>query len=181
MYLYPTRQPEMNPETYSTIVSPYHYNNRSFNASPPRRSRDNSFENRPAASGQRSSQLLQDPSTVVSANSTNTSTANNNNSTNSNGSYFTWLVFLQEKWVPFDFQNQGRLEQTLSLGGTFVDIEDSHFPSVKRVRVFPRANYLSYLGIKYRLSRVLQPDAWMDHGEQAQSWEGRITAQPDGW
>lgn len=175
MYLYPTRQPEMNPETYSTIVSPYHYNNRSFNASPPRRSRDNSFQH---DAGQRPHQLqrLQDPSTVVSANPTNNPSANN-----SNGSYFTWLVFLQEKWVPFDFQNQGRLEQTLSLGGTFVDIEDSHFPSVKRVRVFPRANYLSYLGIKYRLSRVLQPDAWMDHDEQAQSWEGRITAQPDGW
>ncbi|KAJ2956941.1 hypothetical protein NQZ79_g7296 [Umbelopsis isabellina] len=170
MYLYPTRQPEMNPETYAAIVSPYHYNNPSFNTNPPRHSsRDNGYQD---ITGQ---QTLQDPSTVNSAN-------NNAPSTNgSSGSYFTWLVFLQEKWVPFDFQNQGRLEQTLSLGGTFVDIEDSHFPSVKRVRVFPRSNYLSYLGIKYRLSRVLQPDAWMDHDEQAQSWEGRITAQPDGW
>lgn len=171
MYLYPTRQPEMNPETYGAIVSPYHYNNPSFNTNPPRHSnRDNGYQD--IITGP---QTLQDPSTVNSAN-------NNAPSTNgSSASYFTWLVFLQEKWVPFDFQNQGRLEQTLSLGGTFVDIEDSHFPSVKRVRVFPRSNYLSYLGIKYRLSRVLQPDAWMDHDEQAQSWEGRITAQPDGW
>jgi hypothetical protein len=181
MYLYPTRQPEMNPDTYSSIVSPYHYNNRSFNASPPQHSID-------APSQQSSSggpHRLQDPATVVTNMATNLATSTtgstNNPSSASNGSYFTWLVFLQEKWVPFDFQNQGRLEQTLSLGGTFVDIEDSHFPSVKRVRVFPRANYLSYLGIKYRLSRVLQPDAWMDHDEQAQSWEGRITTQPDGW
>ncbi|KAI8334297.1 hypothetical protein BC941DRAFT_432613 [Chlamydoabsidia padenii] len=66
------------------------------------------------------------------------------------------------KWVPFDANNQGKLEQTLHLGGTFVDIEDSNFPKVKRVRVFPKSNYLSYLGVKYRLSRVMQPDAWSD-------------------
>jgi hypothetical protein len=177
MYLYPTRQPEMNPDTYSSIVSPYHYNNRSFNASPPRRSRDTALQ--PSASG--GLHRLEDPATAAANAAASTASSTNGTSSTNNGSYFTWLVFLQEKWVPFDFQNQGRLEQTLSLGGTFVDIEDSHFPSVKRVRVFPRANYLSYLGIKYRLSRVLQPDAWMDHDEQAQSWEGRITAQPDGW
>ncbi|KAI8376039.1 uncharacterized protein BYT42DRAFT_573207 [Radiomyces spectabilis] len=73
---------------------------------------------------------------------------------------FTWLVFMQTKWVPFDAKNQWKLEQTLSLGGTFVDIQDSHFPGVNRVRVFPKTNYLSYLGVKYRLSRVMQPDAW---------------------
>ncbi|KAI8147609.1 hypothetical protein BJV82DRAFT_596202 [Fennellomyces sp. T-0311] len=78
-------------------------------------------------------------------------------------SYFTWLVFLNEKWVPFDPPNQTKLEQTLTLGGTFVDVSDSHFPNVKRVRVFPKNNYLSYLGVKYRLSRIMQPDAWLDH------------------
>ncbi|KAG0175587.1 hypothetical protein DFQ29_007089 [Apophysomyces sp. BC1021] len=76
--------------------------------------------------------------------------------------YFTWLVFLNEKWVPFDLPNQTKLEQTLGIEGTFVDINDSHFPGVKRVRVFPRSNYLSYLGLKYRLSRIMQPDAWLD-------------------
>ncbi|OBZ83094.1 hypothetical protein A0J61_08859 [Choanephora cucurbitarum] len=70
---------------------------------------------------------------------------------------FTWLVFINAKWVPFANLNQHKLEQTLGLGGTFVDIEDSLFPGVKRVRVFPKANYLSYLGVKYRLSRVMQP------------------------
>lgn len=70
---------------------------------------------------------------------------------------FTWLVFINAKWVPFASSNQHKLEQTLGLGGTFVDIQDQLFPSVKRVRVFPKANYLSYLGVKYRLSRVMQP------------------------
>ncbi|KAI7896746.1 uncharacterized protein EV154DRAFT_403743, partial [Mucor mucedo] len=76
---------------------------------------------------------------------------------------FTWLVFMNEKWVPFDIVNQTKLEQTLTVGGTFVDITDCHFPDVKRVRVFPRNNYLSYLGVKYRLSRIMQPDAYLDH------------------
>ncbi|KAI8883272.1 hypothetical protein K501DRAFT_123586, partial [Backusella circina FSU 941] len=69
----------------------------------------------------------------------------------------TWLVFMGNKWIPFDSANQHKLEQTLGLGGTFVDIEDKLFPAVKRVRVFPKSNYLSYLGVKYRLSRVMQP------------------------
>ncbi|KAI8339119.1 hypothetical protein BC941DRAFT_422133 [Chlamydoabsidia padenii] len=73
---------------------------------------------------------------------------------------YTWLVFKDEQWKPFDRENQIKLEQTLSVDGTFVDICDSLFTGVKRVRVFPRNNYLSYLGLKYRLSRVLQPDAW---------------------
>ncbi|KAI9022886.1 hypothetical protein CLU79DRAFT_751145 [Phycomyces nitens] len=75
----------------------------------------------------------------------------------------TWLIFKDEKWVPFDVPNQAKLEHTLSLGGTFVDITDSNFPNVKRVRVFPKSSYLSYLGVKYRLSRIMQPDAWLDH------------------
>ncbi|ORZ21184.1 hypothetical protein BCR42DRAFT_407011 [Absidia repens] len=73
---------------------------------------------------------------------------------------YTWLVFKEERWQPFDPCNQFILEETLSVDGTFVDICDSLFPGVKRVRVFPRKNYLSYLGLKYRMSRVLQPDAW---------------------
>ncbi|KAI8640569.1 hypothetical protein BD408DRAFT_419523 [Parasitella parasitica] len=76
---------------------------------------------------------------------------------------FTWLVFMSGKWVPFDALNQTKLEQTLTMEGTFVDINDSHFPDVKKVRVFPKSNYLSYLGIKYRLSRIMQPDAYLDH------------------
>ncbi|KAF7721647.1 hypothetical protein EC973_004345 [Apophysomyces ossiformis] len=91
-------------------------------------------------------------------------------STRKTTAYFTWLVFMHAKWVPFDAANQSKLEQTLNLGGTFVDIQDSHFPDVKRVRVFPKSNYLSYLGVKYRLSRVMQPDAWIDppdHDESA--------------
>lgn len=79
--------------------------------------------------------------------------------------YYTWLVFLLEKWIPFDAPNQRKVEQTLNLGGTFVDIQDSHFPAVKRVRVFPKSNYLSYLGVKYRLSRILETDPGMDHQE----------------
>lgn len=87
-----------------------------------------------------------------------------NSSSHSNNTWnFTWLVFMNEKWVPFDMVNQTKLEQTLTVGGTFVDITDSHFPAVKRVRVFPRNNYLSYLGVKYRLSRIMQPDAYLDH------------------
>ncbi|CDH55195.1 hypothetical protein RO3G_06996 [Lichtheimia corymbifera JMRC:FSU:9682] len=89
-------------------------------------------------------------------------------------SYFTWLVFLEEKWVPFDAINQTKLEQTLTLGGTFVDVTDSHFPNVKRVRVFPKNNYLSYLGVKYRLSRIMQPDAWLDHDAEREARESTI-------
>ncbi|KAI9280225.1 hypothetical protein BC943DRAFT_256524, partial [Umbelopsis sp. AD052] len=84
---------------------------------------------------------------------------------NHTSAYFTWLVFLLEKWIPFDAANQRKVEQTLNLGGTFVDIQDSHFPAVKRVRVFPKSNYLSYLGVKYRLSRIIETDPGMDHQE----------------
>ncbi|KAI8062188.1 hypothetical protein BC940DRAFT_322365 [Gongronella butleri] len=76
----------------------------------------------------------------------------------------TWLVFQNSTWVPLDHENQMKLEQTLHLGGTFVDIRDSHFPGVNRVRIFPKSNYLSYLGLKYRLSQVLQPAADLMEG-----------------
>ncbi|KAG0184839.1 hypothetical protein DFQ28_010358, partial [Apophysomyces sp. BC1034] len=99
------------------------------------------------------------PTIVTNVSTTPTTTSSTGNRTCN----FTWLVFMNEKWVPFDVPNQAKLEQTLSLGGTFVDINDSHFPDVKRVRVFPKNNYLSYLGVKYRLSRIMQPDAWLDH------------------
>lgn len=75
--------------------------------------------------------------------------------------YCTWLVFMNNKWVPFDTPNQYKLDHTLGLQGTFVDIQDSHFPSVKKVRVFPKSNHLSYLGLKYRISKVMQTDAWI--------------------
>ncbi|CAO3631523.1 unnamed protein product [Cunninghamella echinulata] len=87
---------------------------------------------------------------------------NSNNNNRQKPRYYTWLVFQHSTWVPFDSQNQQKLEQTHNLGGTFVDIEDSHFPDVKRVRIFPKSNYLSYLGVKYRLSRLQEPDAWLD-------------------
>ncbi|KAI9018752.1 hypothetical protein CLU79DRAFT_760227 [Phycomyces nitens] len=90
-----------------------------------------------------------------------------NNPYHSSNNYFTWLVFLDARWVPFNPINQHKLEQTLNVGGTFIDIHDSNFPNVRRVRVFPKANYLSYLGVKYRLSRVMQPDAWGDIHDHA--------------
>ncbi|KAI8337872.1 hypothetical protein BC941DRAFT_27389 [Chlamydoabsidia padenii] len=106
---------------------------------------------------QQSLPQLGKPSHSLSCSSTSSS------SSSSSSSYFTWLVFLEERWTPFDIDNQKKLEQTLSLCGTFVDICDTNFPHVKRVRVFPKSNYLSYLGVKYRLSRIMQPDAWLDH------------------
>lgn len=90
---------------------------------------------------------------------------NSNSPPTHTSTYYTWLVFLLEKWIPFDAANQRKVEQTLSLGGTFVDIQDTHFPAVKRVRVFPKSNYLSYLGVKYRLSRIIETDPGMDHQE----------------
>ncbi|KAI8985433.1 hypothetical protein BDB01DRAFT_699750, partial [Pilobolus umbonatus] len=70
---------------------------------------------------------------------------------------FTWLVYVERTWRPFAISNQHKLEQRLGENGTFVDIEDNLFPGVKRVRVFPKANYLSYLGVKYRLCTVMHP------------------------
>ncbi|ORZ00698.1 hypothetical protein BCR43DRAFT_421850, partial [Syncephalastrum racemosum] len=72
----------------------------------------------------------------------------------------SWLVFQGKRWYPLDRSNQLALDHTIAIGGTFVDIQDSHFPKAPRVRVFPKENYLSYLGVKYQLSRVVQPDAW---------------------
>ncbi|KAG2194744.1 hypothetical protein INT46_004136 [Mucor plumbeus] len=43
--------------------------------------------------------------------------------------YCTWLVFMNNKWIPFDTPNQYKLDYALGLQGTFVDIQDSHFPS----------------------------------------------------
>lgn len=89
---------------------------------------------------------------------------------------------MHAKWVPFDADNQAKLEQTLNLGGTFVDIRDSHFPDVKRVRCFPKSNYLSYLGVKYRLSRVMQPDAWIeppDHDESPSTQSSSFSSSID--
>lgn len=74
--------------------------------------------------------------------------------------YCTWLVFMNNKWVPFDTPNQYKLDHTLDLQSTFVDIQDSHFPDVNKVRVFPKSSHLSYLGLKYRISKVMQTDVW---------------------
>ena len=74
--------------------------------------------------------------------------------------YCTWLVFMNNKWIPFDTPNQYKLDYALGLQCTFVDIQDSHFPSVKKVRVFPKSNHLSYLGVKYRISIIMQTDVW---------------------
>lgn len=104
------------------------------------------------------------PTQLPKANTTFTCTSTQGQGRQSSSAWnFTWLVFKNEKWVPFEIMNQTKLEQTLTVGGTFVDITDRHFPDVKRVRVFPRNNYLSYLGVKYRLSRIMQPDAYLDH------------------
>ncbi|KAI8391771.1 uncharacterized protein BYT42DRAFT_485177, partial [Radiomyces spectabilis] len=69
-----------------------------------------------------------------------------------------WLFFSRARWIPLDAENHAKLESTLQLKGVFVDINDSHFPAVQRVRVFPGSDYLSYLGVRYRISRVLLPD-----------------------
>lgn len=68
-----------------------------------------------------------------------------------------WLFFNESRWIPLDLVNYEKLENTIRTKGTFVDIQDSHFPEVRRVRVFPELDYLSYLGIRYRISKVLLP------------------------
>ncbi|RUS12836.1 hypothetical protein BC937DRAFT_86893 [Endogone sp. FLAS-F59071] len=68
----------------------------------------------------------------------------------------TWLFFRDNQWVPFDNDNHYRIEQAFTLGGVYVDVKDRHFPDLKCVRVFPTRFYLSYLGMKYRISCVLQ-------------------------
>ncbi|KAI9261929.1 hypothetical protein EDC94DRAFT_519295 [Helicostylum pulchrum] len=69
-----------------------------------------------------------------------------------------WLFFKELRWIPLDLVNYEKLEDTIRIKGTFIDIEDSHFPEVRRVRVFPELDYLSYLGIRYKISKVLLPN-----------------------
>ncbi|KAI9491096.1 hypothetical protein BDB00DRAFT_834492 [Zychaea mexicana] len=91
----------------------------------------------------------------------NTSSPSSKSSSSSSSSSHAfqaqWLFFSNSRWIPLDTQSHSKLERTLQLGGVFVDIQDSHFPDVQRIRVFPGADYLSYLGIRYRISRVLLP------------------------
>ncbi|KAL9556921.1 hypothetical protein MBANPS3_001632 [Mucor bainieri] len=61
----------------------------------------------------------------------------------------TWLFFRDNKWVPFQSNNHYKIEQAFTLG-------DLNFPHLKSIRVFPTRMYLSYLGMKYRLSCVIQ-------------------------
>lgn len=68
-----------------------------------------------------------------------------------------WLFFNESRWIPLDLVNHEKLENAIQTKGTFIDIQDSHFPEVKRVRVFPELDYLSYLGIRYKISKVLLP------------------------
>lgn len=69
-----------------------------------------------------------------------------------------WLFFKDKMWIPLDIINHQKLEDTILSKGTFVDIHDSHFPQVRKVRVFLELDYLSYLGIRYKISKVLLPD-----------------------
>ncbi|KAM3589490.1 hypothetical protein VKS41_000352 [Umbelopsis sp. WA50703] len=68
----------------------------------------------------------------------------------------TWLFFRDNKWMPFQSENHYKIEQAFTLGGIYVDIKDHNFPQLKSIRVFPTRFYLSYLGMKYRLSCVIQ-------------------------
>lgn len=68
-----------------------------------------------------------------------------------------WLFFRDSRWTPFDAHNQFKLFETLQMNGKFVDLKDSHFPGVERLRVFPASNYVSYLGTRYNLSHILLP------------------------
>ncbi|CAO3668524.1 unnamed protein product [Rhizopus stolonifer] len=68
----------------------------------------------------------------------------------------TWLFFRDNQWVPFQYSNHLKIEQAFTLGGIYVDIKDFNFPHLKSIRVFPTRMYLSYLGMKYRLSCIIQ-------------------------
>ncbi|KAI7859016.1 hypothetical protein BDC45DRAFT_565108 [Circinella umbellata] len=68
----------------------------------------------------------------------------------------TWLFFRDNQWVPFQNENHFKIEQAFTMGGIYVDIKDNNFPQLKSIRVFPARFYLSYLGMKYRLSCVIQ-------------------------
>ncbi|KAI9245251.1 hypothetical protein BDA99DRAFT_447983 [Phascolomyces articulosus] len=64
----------------------------------------------------------------------------------------TWLFFRDNRWVPFQSENHFKIEQAFTMGAKI----DSNFPQLKSIRVFPARFYLSYLGMKYRLSCVIQ-------------------------
>ncbi|RUS24367.1 hypothetical protein BC938DRAFT_473698 [Jimgerdemannia flammicorona] len=99
----------------------------------------------------------QPPSPTVSSPTTAASPGGPNKETKPGPSQeITWLFFRDNQWVPFDNDNHFRIEQAFTLGGVYVDIKDRHFPDLKCVRVFPTRFYLSYLGMKYRISCVLQ-------------------------
>ncbi|KAI7878827.1 hypothetical protein K492DRAFT_132268 [Lichtheimia hyalospora FSU 10163] len=68
----------------------------------------------------------------------------------------TWLFFRDNQWIPFQSENHYKIEQAFTMGGIYVDIKDRNFPQLKSIRVFPARFYLSYLGMKYRLSCVIQ-------------------------
>ncbi|KAJ8653908.1 hypothetical protein O0I10_010476 [Lichtheimia ornata] len=68
----------------------------------------------------------------------------------------TWLFFRDNQWIPFQSENHYKIEQAFTMGGIYVDIKDHNFPQLKSIRVFPARFYLSYLGMKYRLSCVIQ-------------------------
>ncbi|KAG2221985.1 hypothetical protein INT45_006685 [Circinella minor] len=145
---------------------------------------DNNIVSLPSMNIKIPEDFLPRPSSCISTSTSSTSSSNsssNSSNTNSNHIYpisrphnnslplssssstttpsfqAQWLFFSNSRWIPLDIQSHSKLERTLQLGGVFVDIQDSHFPDVPRIRVFPGADYLSYLGIRYRISRVLLP------------------------
>ncbi|SAM03844.1 hypothetical protein [Absidia glauca] len=69
-----------------------------------------------------------------------------------------WLYFSNSRWIPLNSQNYAKLESILQTGGVFMDVADTNFPLVKSVRVFPKSDYLSYLGVRFRICRLLLPD-----------------------
>ncbi|KAI9497906.1 hypothetical protein BDB00DRAFT_756003 [Zychaea mexicana] len=71
----------------------------------------------------------------------------------------TWLFFRDNQWVPFQSENHFKIEQAFTMGGNWQYkhlVIDNNFPQLKSIRVFPARFYLSYLGMKYRLSCVIQ-------------------------
>lgn len=92
-------------------------------------------------------------------NEMNNEQTSNTTTTESSNEYpqeITWLFFRDNKWIPFQSNNHYKIEQAFTLGGIYVDIKDLNFPHLKSIRVFPTRMYLSYLGMKYRLSCVIQ-------------------------
>ncbi|KAI7847193.1 hypothetical protein BDC45DRAFT_526890 [Circinella umbellata] len=154
-----------------------HYSDTANNAD------DNNIVSLPSMDTKIPEEFLPRPSSCISTSTSSTSSSNSSsNSSHTNGNYIysiprphnnalppssspsttpsfqaQWLFFSNSRWIPLDIQSHSKLERTLQLGGVFVDIQDSHFPDVPRIRVFPGADYLSYLGIRYRISRVLLP------------------------